>query len=244
MSKNRLRLGAAALSTAAVVGLGGASAFADSPGASAQSLSSMQAKAAAAIALRTNDLNAAIAKANATVSLGSSAPSLVAYLQADLAPLQALGAKIAGDTTVGTAQADSTSIFSSYRVLALVLPAARLAATADAIEVTDIPNLTAASSEAASKVNSANRATLQPLIDDLNAQILAATNGTAGVASTLVGYTPSEWNTNHDLLAPSRGSVRAATNNVVKARQDERQIRTTLTTAATPSTTTTPTTGS
>lgn len=234
MSKNGFRLGAVALSVAAVVGLGSTSAFADSPGASTLSLSTIQAKAAAAIALRTNDLNTAIAKVNATSLLGSSAASLVAYLQADLAPLQTLGTRIAGDTSVATALADSSTIFSSYRVLALVLPAARLAAAADAIEVTDIPNLTAISSRAASKVNSANRATLQPLIDDLNAQILAATNGTAGVSSTLLGYTPSQWNATHDLLAPSHGSLQAATENVTKAHQDVQQIRRILTTASTP----------
>jgi hypothetical protein len=243
MSKNGFRLGAVALSTAAFVGLGSTSAFADSPGAGTQSLSTIQAEAAAAITLRTNDLNAAISKVNATSLLGSSAAPLVAYLQADLAPLQTLDTKIAGDTTVEEARADSSTIFSSYRVLALVLPAARLAATADVIEVTDIPNLTATSSKAASKVNSANRATLQPLIDDLNTQILAATNATSGVSSALLGYAPSQWNANHDLLAPSRGSVRAARDNVTKAHQDVQQIRTILTAVSSPSGATTSTTG-
>jgi glycerate kinase len=243
MSKNGFRLGAIALSTAAVAGLGSTSAFADSPGASTQSLSTIQAKATAAITLRTNDLHAAISRVNATGRLGSSSAALVSYLQADLTPLQVLSTKIAGDTTVAAALAASSTIFSSYRVLALVLPAARLTATADVIELTDIPNLTALSSKAASKVNAANRATLQPLIDDLSAQILAATNGTAGVSSTLLGYTPSQWNANHDLLAPSRGSVRAATANVVKAKEDVQQIRTLRTVRPVPSNTTTPTTG-
>ncbi len=243
MSKNRYRLGAVALSAAGVVGLGSTSAFADSPGASTQSLSAIQARAAAAITLRTNDLDAAISKVNATSALGPSAASLVTYLQADLAPLQTLGTKIAGDTTVATALADSSTIFSSYRVLALVLPAAHLAATADVIDVTDIPALTAASSKAASKVTPANSATLQPLIDDLNAQILAATNGTAGLASTLLSYTPSQWNANHDLLAPSRDSVRSATADVNKAHQDVQQIRTVLTVRPVPSASTTTTTG-
>jgi hypothetical protein len=237
MSKNGIRLGAVALSTVAIAGLGSASAFAASPSTQTQSLATVQAKAAAAITLRVDDLNAAISKVNATSHLGSSAASLVSYLQADIAPLQALGTKIAGDTTVTTARADSSTIYTSYRVLALVLPAAHLAASADVIDVSTIPDLTAASAKAASHVNPSNRATLQPLIDDLNAQIQSATNGTANVASALLGSTPPQWNANHDLLAPSRGSVRAAADNITKARHDVQQIRTILT-AATPSATT------
>jgi hypothetical protein len=169
VSKNRIILGTVALGTAALVGLGSASAFAATAG--TPTLPGIQAKAAAAITLRVNDLNAAISKVNGTGHLGSSSASLVSYLQADIAPLQVLGTKIAGDTTVAAAQADASTIFTSYRVLALVLPAARLAATADGIDATAIPDLTALSAKAASHVNPSNRAAVQPLIDDLNAQI-------------------------------------------------------------------------
>jgi len=228
MLKNGFRFGAVALSTVAVVGLGSASAFATTPVANPQSLATIQAKAAAAITLRVNDLNAAISKVNANAHLGSSGASLVSYLQADVSPLQALDTKIAGDTTVATALADSSTIFTSYRVLALVLPAAHVAATADEIDVTAIPGLTAISTNAASHVNSSNAATLQPLIDDLNAQIQSATNGTANVASTVLGYTPPQWNANHDLLAPSHASLQAAAGDIAKARSDVQQIRTIL----------------
>jgi hypothetical protein len=241
VSKNRIILGTVALGTAALVGLGSAAAFAATPGAGTTTLPGIQAKAAAAITLRVHDLNAAISKVNGTGLLGSSSASLASYLQADIAPLQALGTKIAGDTTVATAQADASTIFTSYRVLALVLPAARLAATADGIDATTIPDLTTLSAKAASHVNPSNRTAVQPLIDDLNAQIHSATNSTAGVATTLLGYTPSQWNANHDLLTASRGSVQAANGNITKARDDVRQIRRILTSTA-PAPSTTPTT--
>jgi len=241
MSKNGILLGTVALGTAALVGLGSASAFAATPGAGTPTLPGIQAKATAAITLRVNDLNAAISKVNGTARVGSSSASLVSYLQADIAPLQALGTKIAAATTVAAARADASTIFTSYRVLALVLPAARLAATADGIDATAIPGLTTFSAKAASRVNPSNRATLQPLIDDLNAQIQSATNGTAGVATTLLGYTPSQWNANHDLLTASRGSVQAANGNVTKARDDVQQMRRLLASVPpAPSTTPTP----
>jgi len=48
VSKNRIILGTVALGTAALVGLGGASAFAATPGAGTTTLPGIQAKAAAA----------------------------------------------------------------------------------------------------------------------------------------------------------------------------------------------------
>jgi hypothetical protein len=243
VSKIAVRLGAVALSAATVVGVGGASALAATPAASPVSLSTVQAKAAAAITLRMNDLNAAISKATSTKQLGSTMPTLVSYLQADIAPLQALKEKIAGDTSVAAARADAVTIFVNYRVLALVLPAAHLAATSDGINVTVIPNLTRLSVKAASYVSASNQAVLQPLIDDMSTQIGAATTASAGVAAIVLGYAPSQWNSNHDLLAPSRGSVQASVKGITTARSDANKIRDVLKSAKT-SPTTTPTTAS
>jgi hypothetical protein len=244
MSKNALRLGTLVLTSVAVLGAGGASASAGTPAAVPASLSSVQAKAAAAITLRVNDLNAAIAKVNSAKDLGADAAQLASYLQADIDPLQVLGQKIAADTTVAAAQADAATIYTSFRVLALVLPAAGVAGVADGIDVTAIPYLTTLSTKAQSKVNAANQAALQPLIDDLNAQIGAANNATSGLATGVLGDIPSQWNANHGLLAPAAGSVHTAVAAIAKARSDVRQIRASFTStktapAAVPSTTAT-----
>jgi hypothetical protein len=242
MSKKAARVGMVALGAAAVVGVASGSALAATPSSSPPSLAVIQAKAAAAITHRVDDLQAAISKANSIKQLGSSAPTLVSYLQADIAPLQALGTKIAGDTSATTAESDGLTIFTDYRVLALVLPSARLAGTADGIDVTVIPNLTTLSAKAASHVNPGNQATVQPLIDDLNTQIQSATSGTSGVAGTLLSYTPAQWNADHDLLTSPRGTVQAAVKEIAAARSDVAKLRTLLEDAAAP--TTTPTTGS
>jgi hypothetical protein len=243
MSKNGRRIGAAVLASAAVLGTGGAIAGAATPAATPQTLSGIQAKAAAAISLRVNDLNAAIAKVNADQRLGSDNTALAAYLQADIAPLQALGQKIAADTTAAAAAADYTTIFVNYRVLALVLPAAHIAGAADQIDVTTVPALTALATKAASHVNSSNQAALQPLLNDLNAEITAATNSTAGVSTTVLAYTPSDWNANHDLLTSGRSAVQTAGTDVAKARANLKQIAAILKPAASAGTTT-PTTAS
>jgi hypothetical protein len=233
MSKNGIRMGAAVLASAAALGAGGSLAGAATPAATPQSLSGIQAKAAAAISLRADDLNAAIAKVNADQRLGSDNGALVAYLQAPIAPLQALGRKIASDTNEPTAAADYATIFTNFRVLALVLPAAHIAGAADQIDVTTVPHLTELATKAASHVNPSNQAALQPLIDDLQVQIAAATNATAGVSATVLAYTPAAWNTNHALLASGHGAVQSADNDIAKARSDVKQIAAVLKPAAT-----------
>jgi hypothetical protein len=192
------------------------------------SLAGIQAKAAAAVSLRVNDLNAAIAKVKGDQRLGSDNAALAAYLQEEIVPLQALGQKIAGDTTESTAGADDATIFTNFRVLALVLPAAHIAGAADQIDVSAVPGLTGLATRAASRVTPSNQAVLQPLINDLDAQVSAATNATSGVAAAVLAYTPAEWDGDHGLLASAQSSVRSAESDVATARADLKQIATVL----------------
>jgi hypothetical protein len=240
MSKRtQLRTAAITAASAAVIGLGGSVLWAGAASAAPATLSGVQAKAAAAITVRINDLNAGISKVNGATDLGSGASALAAYLGSDIAPLQALGQKIAADTTVAQAEADAATIFTDYRVLALVLPAARLGGDADRITATTLPKLTSDSAQAAARVDPANQAVLEPLITDLNAQISAATNSTSGLAATVLGYTPAQWNGNHDLLSTARASDSSANGDIAKARSDLKQIRSDLVSSAAAGTTTT-----
>jgi hypothetical protein len=192
--------------------------------ATAQTLSGIQAKASAALSLRVGDLNAAISKVNGDDRLGSASGALAAYLEADVAPLQALGQKIAGDTTEAAAAADYSTIFTNFRVLALVLPAGHLGGSSDGLQVTTIPKLAALATKVASRVTTTNASVLQPLIDDLNLQITTASNNTSGVTATVLAYTPAQWNANHDLLVPARRSIQAAQVDIDKAHADLKQI--------------------
>lgn len=224
MSKRTILVSAVALASVATVGLTAAPAGAATPS-TTQSLSSIQAKAAAAITLRVNHLNAAVSKVNADSKLGSDAAGLVTYLQADIPGLQQLGQKIATDTSVTEASADARTIGTNYRVFRLVIPAARLAAESYEIDNNVVPKLNAASTKAASYENSSNQATVAPLLADLNSQISTVTSSTSGVATTVLGYTPVQWNANRALLAPSKSAVQSARTSIKKARSDLRQIR-------------------
>jgi len=245
MSKKAVRFGAIVATSAMAIGAGAS--LAGAATATPPTLSSVQANAAAAITLRVNDLNAAISKVNSAKNLGSEAGALDAYLQQDIAPLTALGQQIAADTSLQTAEAQSLTIFTNFRVLALVLPASHLAADASSIDNGSIPTLTADSAKAATKVTPANEAEIQPLIDNLNAEIAAASSATSGVASSVLSDTPAQWNANQSLLTTSRGQISSAVSDLANARRDLQQIRADLKhgAAASPATApTTPTTAS
>jgi hypothetical protein len=228
-----IRLGAAAgaLVSATTLGVVADAAGAATKGSSGSgpaavpaTLAGIKAQAATDITDRVNDLNAAMAKGNAAKGLGTAQAALVSYLGADSAPLQQLNQTIQGDSTQQQAAHDFGTIFSSYRVYLLVLPASRLAAGADHATATAIPKLTADASKAQSRVTPANQATLQPLINDLNGQISTATNATNGLAATVLGYTPAQWDANNALLDASRSSGQAATAALQKGRADVAQI--------------------
>jgi len=226
MSPHARRIVIAALTAAGIAAAAGPVAGASAATSTApQSLATVQAKAAAAITLRVDDLTAAVRRVDGTPSIGSGAAGLATYLQSDIAPLQGLEQKIAADTTVSQAEADAATIYSDYRVLALVLPAAGIAGDADALDATTLPKLSSDSAQAVAHVNARNQATLTPLIADLNLQIGAATTATSGLASTVLAFTPSQWNADHSLLSTAKSSDSSARSAAQRARHDVQEIR-------------------
>ncbi len=230
-----IRLGALALASAAAVGTAGVasasgSGTTGSSGSSGSSdvpstLAGIKAKANTDITDRVNSLNSAIDKVKGAQGLGSGQGTLEAYLGTDITPLQELDTTIQGDTSVQQAAKDFRTIFTNFRVYKLVLPAAHIAGDAFRVTTTSVPNLQAASTKAQQYVNPGNQGVLQPLIDDLNGQISAATSATNGLAATVLAYTPQQWNANNNLLVPSKQSDAQADAAVAKGRQDVKEIR-------------------
>ena len=227
-----IRLGALAVASAATLGTTGV-AGATSSGTTASSgssdvpstLAGIKARADTDITDRVNALDAAIDQVKGTEGLGSGQSTLEAYLGTDITPLQQLDATIQSATSEQQAAQEFGTIFTNFRVYKLVLPAAHIAADAFRITDTSVPNLRAASTKAQQYVNPGNQGVLQPLLDDLNGQISAATNATNGLAATVLAYTPQQWNANTKLLAPSKQSDAQADAAVAKGRQDAVEIR-------------------
>ena len=228
-----IRLGVVALASGATLGAGaGAAGAATTPGSSGNTgssavpvtLAGIKAKAATDITNRVNSLNGAIARVNEAKGLGPSQATLVSYLDTDISPLQELDQTIQADATVQQAAHDYGTIFSDNRVYFLVLPATRIAGGTDDATTTAIPKLTADAAKAQAHVTPANQVVLQPLLDDLNSQIGAATNATNGLAATVMAFTPTQWNANHDLLAAAQSSAQAAAGALKKGRSDVDEI--------------------
>ena len=226
MRTHRIRLGTVVLASGATLMAGAAAGAATPSGTNAAptTLAGIQAKAATDVGDRANALNAAIGRVNGAKGLGASQAGLASYLGADIAPLQQLNTTVQDDMTVQQAAHDFGTIFSGYRVYRLVLPAAHIAADADHATTTAIPNLTADATKAQARVNPANQATLQPLVDDLKNQISTATNAANGVAPTVLAFTPAQWNVDNALLQASRSSDQTASAALQKGRADVKQM--------------------
>ena len=193
-------------------------------GAAPTTLDGIRAKASTDITDRLHALDSAITEVNAAEGLGSGQAIVAGYLGADVTPLGQLDQKIQVDASVKQAARDFSTIFSSYRVYVLVLPASRIAADASRVTSTTIPALTADASEAQGRVNPQNEAQLQPLVDDLDAQVNAASSAANGLAAGVLALSPAQWNANRDVLSPARSSDRAAAAAVAKGRSDVQQI--------------------
>jgi hypothetical protein len=227
-----ITLGAAVLAAATAAGAAGAGvagATGNSGSAGVPStLAGIKLKAATEINRRVHDLTASVAKANQTKGLGSGQAALAAYLGADIGPLTQLNQKIQADATVPQARQDFDTIFTGFRVYALVLPSGRIAGDADRATATTIPALTADATKAQQHVNPGNQAVLQPLVDDLDAQVASASGASNGLAATVLAYTPAQWNADHGLLSAARAGDKTTDTAIEKGRGDVRAIRSVL----------------
>ncbi|HEX4444097.1 MAG TPA: hypothetical protein VHZ81_11040 [Galbitalea sp.] len=214
-------------------------AFADStspstPSAGAgKNLAAIQAAAKTRTGERIAKLGAAIAKVNAAKGLTSSDRStILGTLNGDVAGMNTVEAKIAADTTVASAAADFATIFTTYRVYAVALPQARIAAAADRMTETTIPRLSAAQSRLAAALagKDASKSTpaLQADLTDMQSKISAATDALDGVSASALAVTPADFNSNHSVLAAARSSVKTAVTDLKAATADGKTIRTAI----------------
>jgi hypothetical protein len=193
----------------------------------------VQASAKTQIDNRLGKLHTAIGKETSFKGVSSSDRStLLGRLDSDVSGLTALETKIAGDSTLATAVADYKTIFTTYRVFAVALPQTRIVSVADRGVSTAIPKLTAAESKLAGLLSGkdASKSTpaLQADLTDMTTQISAATSALNGVSSSALAVTPSDFNSNHSVLASARASVKTAVADLKKARSDAQAVRAAL----------------
>lgn len=200
-----------------------------SPAGHGAALTALKARAATAVTTRVNALDSAVTRVNSNRFLTSSdKTTLLNTLNSDLSGLQQLGPKIQADTTLAAAQADYRTIFTNYRVFALALPQVHFAAAADDLTGTVVPHLTDAQTRLQKLLSgpdqSKNSASVQAAMADLSKQISAITSATNSLSSTVLGYTPSQWDANRQLLTPARQALTGARSAARTARQDVKTV--------------------
>jgi hypothetical protein len=241
MSKGRtalIRCGALALASAASLAVTGAADAATSSGTPTtastastttttlpQTLPGMKSLANHQITRRVTALDAAAKRASKVKGLGAERSTIETYLSNDVAPLKQLDTKIRSDQSVQQATADYQTIFTNFRVYRLVLPAAHVAGVASRVTNTAVPALQAAATKVQQHGKAADQATVSPLLANLNSEITTATNATNGLATTVLGYTPAQFNSDYSLLTGPQTSAKDATVAVRHGHKDVQQMR-------------------
>ena len=131
--------------------------------------------------------------------------------------LKAVAAQIREESDPVALRRECESIWTSFRVFALVLPRTRLVTTADA-EVFAVSRLT----DVAARLEAAGASGDD--LDAMKAKIASASTAASGVAPSILPLTPADWNANREVLTPARNSVRSARADLKAAAELGRKI--------------------
>ena len=129
---------------------------------SSNRLDQIKAEAAKLIANRLGSLQWEINLVDRKSFLGTDGAALVNEMQADVAGLQALGAEIAGATTVPEALSDSDLIFTQFRVYLLMLPVSGDVTSVDYITNAQLPYIVSVLNFLQGNENSSNLGVIGP----------------------------------------------------------------------------------
>ncbi len=149
-------------------------------------------------------------------------------VKAEISGLNDLKKKLDADTNLATAQADAQSIFSSYRVYALVVPKVQLVKTADDLQVAG-DRLTALAAKLQTRINTAQKqdkdvTSLQRTLDDMIAKTKDAQMISNGVESNIINLQPGDYNSNRSILSDNRNTLKTAQDDIKAATADARTI--------------------
>ena len=194
-----------------------------------RTLESVQTASKTATDKRETALSAAIAKLDVAKGISASdKATLLDRLNADLAGMKDIEAKIAADTTLAAASADLKTIYTTYRVFAVAIPQARMVADIDRATSIEIPELTASQTKLAAllagKDGSKSTAALQSDLADMTKQIAAANTELDGASGKVLAITPADYSSNKTVVTSARASVKTAKNDLRQARADRKAI--------------------
>ncbi|HZE86721.1 MAG TPA: hypothetical protein VE090_00805 [Methylomirabilota bacterium] len=154
--------------------------------------------------------------------------SLTTQVQAEIAALTTLQAKINADTDTQTQRTDVQSIVQSYRVYALFIPQMQILGAADRmLTVTD--NFTTEATTLQTKIDQAKAdgkdvTELQPLLTDIQAKIADAKKQAQAAIDAVTPLTPAGYPGNATTLQSARKMLETGRNDLLLAQQDIRKM--------------------
>lgn len=193
------------------------------------SLSDIIARGDADIAARLAALNALSARVQAMSVVSASQQAILnSELQTNISGLTSLQAQIDANTDASSARTEDQSIFTSYRIYALVIPQGWILASAD--RITDIAGLmstlsTKLQTRISAEPSGTNVVALTAAVSDMNAKIADANTQAAAAQKRVSGLAPDQGNqavitSNHAALVAARADTRVGTQDLQAARKD------------------------
>ncbi len=179
-------------------------------------------------------LNEMVAKVSSIVRLSAEAKAnLSANLNSQVGAMQNLKAKIELDTDSATLKTDVQSITKSYRIFMLIIPQARVAATADAISTT-VTMMTTLGTKFQTRLmalenNGKDTTPLLGLMDDFKLKLLDAKAKADAAVSVTASLQPDNGDKatiqkNNDAFAEAKADLKAAQADLKAAREDAEKL--------------------
>lgn len=225
MKRNHLIV-AAGIGLTSVIAIGG---IAAATAAGPKDFPTAQAKCLEGIDKRLSELSTLSGKVAAAEQLTDSHESaLNSIISSATSGITGLRAEVVADTDAASLKEDCTAVAEQYRVFALRAPQVHYTIGADrgtaAVAkaegaVTKLTDAIAAAEAAGKDVGNAHE-----LLADIEARVASAEAQLSGVADTVLGYTPADWNANHDLLNPAKAALQAARADLKAAIDDAKAI--------------------
>ncbi len=165
---------------------------------------------------------------SATKLTASDQATLSSEVSNEISGLTALKSTLDGETQVANAVTDAQSVFSDYRVFALVVPKVDLVKTADDQQVTEA-KLSALATKIGSDITAdqnagKNVSNLLSQLTVLNSKISSAQTISSSIESSVINLMPSDYNSNHSVLSGDRDQLKTAQDDIVTAITDAKSL--------------------
>lgn len=194
-----------------------------------QRVNTLKAKADNEIDRRLLTLNLVLGQINANTKISpTSKTTLTTELQGEITNLTTLKTKIDADTDLPTLKTDVSSIVSSYRVYALVMPqVAIVQASERAMSTSD--NLSAILAKLQAAVNTAkaagqNTTAMQKTLDGVTTKLADAKTQATAAETAVLPLTPDGYPGNRTTLTASRAKVLLAHTDLKSAIKDIQSV--------------------